>query len=250
MESKKTEFFLMKLRNLCKKYVEKTFKRESEKIRFDREFYEGLEKNPDIYRSLLLEISQEEFFEYKPGILFPKSFSDFISFFRAIEEDFHIIYNHRDLYSKFRLFQSIFCDLLELMGSIRPVFFLDRENMLTICILSNGDQVDLEKLKKLKLFIKRITSTEEILKQRNFFNTHYTLCNILDDMIIKFYEYTHKTPEDIEVKKIDLLGLKNYVSYNKKSFRERDILLTEYLKRVEILSEVSHLLTSEKISGL
>jgi len=199
---------------LCKRYIETVF--ENEKL------------------DIILGINQE-FYEYKPGILFPRSFMDFIDFFRAIfQTDFFcIVYKHKEIYQEILSLQSLFCNLVEMLGSIRSVLLLNHQNLLTVCMISNNEAIDEKRLNELKSFIEQITSKKEIEKQCMFFRMYQLASISLGEISSYLYENLNKN-EEININEI-LLRIITFKEY----FIKQERLWKKYIKAIEILNEIS-----------
>jgi hypothetical protein len=210
------------LSTLCKRYIETVF--ENEKIDFS-----GI---------------NQDFYHYK-GIPFPRSFIDFIDFFRAIfrTDFFCIVFKHKEIYQEILSLQSLFCILVEMLGSIRSVLLLNHQNLITVYMISNNEAIDEKRLNELKSFIEQITSKKEIGKQYMFFRMHQLASNSLGEISIYLYENLtknlNKNEEDI-INEI-LLRIITFKEY----FIKQERLWKKYTKAIEILNEISLLLENK-----
>jgi hypothetical protein len=201
------------LSTLCKRYIETAF--ENGKINFS-----GI---------------NQEFYEHRGGVLFPRSFMDFIDFFKVIfnTDFFCIVYKHKEIYQEILSLQSLFCNLVEMLGSIRSVMLLNHQNLITVYMISNNEAIDEKRLNELRSFIKQITSKEEIEKQCMFFRMHQLASISLGQISSYLYENLTKNEENnINEFLLSIITLKDY-------FIKQETLWKKYTKAIEILNEIS-----------
>jgi hypothetical protein len=205
------------LSTLCKRYIETAF--ENGKVNFS-----GI---------------NQEFYEHRGGVLFPRSFMDFIDFFKVIfnTDFFCIVYKHKEIYQEILSLQSLFCNLVEMLGSIRSVMLLNRQNLITVYMISNNEAIDEKRLNELRSFIKQITSKEEIEKQCMFFRMHQLASVSLGQISSYLYENLklnkYEDEENIiEEFLLSIITLKEY-------FIKQERLWKKYTKAIEILNEIS-----------
>jgi len=211
------------LSTLCKRYIETAF--ENGKINFS-----GI---------------NQEFYEYKPGILFPRSFIDFIDFFRVIfQTDFFCtVYKHKEIYQEILSLQSVFCILLEMLGSVRSVMLLNHQNLLTVYMISNNEAIDEKRLNELKSFIEQITSKKEIEKQCMFFRMHQLASISLGKISSYLYEnLTKNLNKNIKLNNYEEINIDEFllsIITLKEYFIKQETLWKKYTKAIEILNEIS-----------
>jgi len=207
---------------LCKRYIETAF--ENGKINFS-----GI---------------NQEFYEHR-GVLFPRSFMDFIDFFKVMfnTDFFCIVYKHKEIYQEILSLQSLFCNLVEMLGSIRSVMLLNRQNLITVYMISNNEAIDEKRLNELRSFIEQITSKEEIERQCMFFRMHQLASVSLGQISSYLYEnLTKNLNKNLKLNQYEEINIDEFllsIITLKEYFIKQETLWKKYTKAIEILNEIS-----------